>query len=659
MSISAQNYSFKYGKITNDELSITSLPEDSTASAAVIYKKVNVRYESAGYKFYIIYDYEIKIKILNDRGIDRGNVVIQYYNKDSSLKESIGDIEACSYNKEDGKIIKTELNKKYIFDERINYFLKRIKFAIPEVKVGSVIEYKYKLTSNLSTKIPNWVIQENIPVVNAEYQIRIPEFYHFNIETRGSIHPKVEENMVNSNFMSMNGDIINYSSRELNFKLENIPAIGKESYIWYPDDYKAQISFELKGIKWPNEIYKSYTTTWEDLNEYIKTTEFGEALKLKNPFQEEMKALNLDSLSSQNKIRAIFKLLQAKIHWNNKYDFLPNNIKKTIQYKTGTNAEINFILISMLKNAGFEAYPVMIRLRNNGKLPFSYPSFDKLNTFVVGIKTPENDIIYIDASIKKGDINILPPCLMVERGRIFDKSGDDAWVDLTKVGKNTINIVTQAAIDKNGLMTGKITTFNIGQYATLIRKNFTEAKDSTTFIENLAKKTNSKIKEYQIKEINDMSSCVIENYAFTKELASKKQSKYFFTPFIIRHITFNPFKSTKRELPIEFNHPQEFRITCSITLPEGFEVESLPKASKVQLDDLSCSYAYNIELVDNQLILRYQFKLNRTLFCKEEYPYIQAIWESMINKNMEYIVIKKSYKTTKKEFSNTINTKLH
>lgn len=61
-AIAAQELSTKFGKVTNDELLMSSYSNDSTASAVVLYKKGRTLYEYIGNKFRICYNIENKNK---------------------------------------------------------------------------------------------------------------------------------------------------------------------------------------------------------------------------------------------------------------------------------------------------------------------------------------------------------------------------------------------------------------------------------------------------------------------------------------------------------------------------------------------------------------------------------------------------------------------
>jgi hypothetical protein len=61
-AIAAQELSTKFGKVTNDELLMSSYSNDSTASAVVLYKKGRMLYEYTGNKFRLCYNIENKTK---------------------------------------------------------------------------------------------------------------------------------------------------------------------------------------------------------------------------------------------------------------------------------------------------------------------------------------------------------------------------------------------------------------------------------------------------------------------------------------------------------------------------------------------------------------------------------------------------------------------
>ena len=178
----AQETSLKYGKITDDELTMTTYKKDTSAAAVVIYERGELSYDfNQVTGFQVTYDVKRKIKLLKPEGVDEGDISISYI-RTTHNKERVTGIEAIAYMMENGKVVKTKLEKKYIFDEAVTDRVRRIKFSIPGVKAGAVIEYKYTKTSDDAYDIPNWNMQDEIPVMHSEFEVLIPEYFIFNVD---------------------------------------------------------------------------------------------------------------------------------------------------------------------------------------------------------------------------------------------------------------------------------------------------------------------------------------------------------------------------------------------------------------------------------------------------------------------------------------------
>ena len=137
----------KFGKPTMEEMEMTVYDADPEADAVVLYKEGNVNYRfdaSSTSGFIIEYDIVERIKVLTSDGVDFANVSVGYYDSGlaSDWTEKIINVKAASFNLENGKIKKTELDKDMIFKENVYEDYWRLKFSIPEVRAGTDIEYR-------------------------------------------------------------------------------------------------------------------------------------------------------------------------------------------------------------------------------------------------------------------------------------------------------------------------------------------------------------------------------------------------------------------------------------------------------------------------------------------------------------------------------------
>ncbi len=102
------------------------------------------------------------------------------------MKENIIGLDASAYNMENGKMVRTKMKKDMVFKERLNENQMALKFSIPQVKAGTLIEYEYRLESDFFFTIDSWKAQSDIPTLYAEYDIIIPEYFKFNTDMRGA-----------------------------------------------------------------------------------------------------------------------------------------------------------------------------------------------------------------------------------------------------------------------------------------------------------------------------------------------------------------------------------------------------------------------------------------------------------------------------------------
>lgn len=644
----AQELSTKFGKVTNDEVSMSAYAKDSTANAVVLYKKGKTYYDYLNDDFKIYYTVEEKIKILKSDGTSFANISIPYYeNSRNTSKESVTDIDAYSYNMEGGKVVKTKMKKEYVFKERFNDKYMQIKFTIPAVKAGTVIEYKYKITSDFYYELKDWEMQQEIPVVYNEYNISIPEYFKFNLEMRGSenILTKDESTPVTFTVRSSDSqqvDMVHATARDLTFIGKDLSAMKDDSYIWCADDYKSKINFELLGLDFPGSIYHSFTSTWEKIDELLLEDEdFGSLLKLRNPFKEEMNALPLSEMTTDQKIATIFRFLKQKISWNENYNLYGKNISKAVKSGSGSNADINFILMSMLREAGIKSVPVVMSCRNRGILPYTHPSIQKLNTFVVGIQNTDSTKVFLDGSVSNGYINVLPPVLMVDRARIVtSEKNEEKWCSLSHAGEGQVRSLVSATIAEDGTIKGERTTVYAGQYAATFRAKFKAAKDSANFISSMETEDAFKVLDYQQQGKEEFGPQIKEKITFTKQ-ASVSDDHIYVNPMVFQHISKNPYMQENRKLPIEMSYPYTLKASNSLKIPEGYEVEELPKQVLISLEDGGGTCKYMVNVIEGTILMTYLFNMERTLFAPNEYPNLKTFWGTLADKNNEMIVLKK------------------
>jgi len=648
----AMEISQKFGKATKDELEMTVYDKDSSAAAVVLYESGKTTFEySSLVGFQVVTEVVRRIKVLKQEGTEEGNRALAYYYKSPSERDVLSGLTANVYNLVQGAIQKTALDKAYQFDEKLNDKYHQLKFSLPSVSVGSVLEFKYRLTSMIYFDIPDWEMQDDIPVITSDYTVSIPEYFVYNLAVKGYQTIEVKETQENEtlNLGTQGGtgggatETLNCKNRIIVFKGRDLPALKQEPFVWYVNDFTTGVRFELSGTNFPNTVYKAYTQTWDDLEKtLLANDDIAINLKLANPYKQEMPVILKDANTADQKIEAIYRFLKQSIKWNDEYALVGINPKEAFNKGVGNNAQFNYILLSMLRDAGITCFPLLISRRNLGRLPMTYPSIDQLNTFIVGARNQAGNVVVMDGSALYGGVNMLPTNLMVDRARIFLDTEPEKWMDLTKITKNTrVHLVT-ATLDEKGIMKGTVQSAFTNALA-YMKKEALAHSDSLTVVENMQRDYQLVVDSLTRKGLETMSNRVDERFVFTKTVEPTGDFIYI-NPLVVLHTKNNPFQQSNRVMPVEFDYPYTFHYTLRLTIPDGYQVEEMPTSQRLMLDEGKGQCLYTVQNQNNLIQMVYLYDLSTCIFPTSAYQAIKDFFAKLALKNAEMIVLKK--KTT-------------
>jgi anthranilate/para-aminobenzoate synthase component I len=178
----AQKGDFDFGKVTYKELEMSKYEPDTSAVAVVLNEFGQARIND---EQNVIFDYHVKIKILKSLGQREGNIYIPLY-KNGSYVETLLSAKGSTFNFDANHAWKeNKLDPKNVFTEKTNKYLNEVKFALPDVRVGSVIEVMYSTESPFRFQFHPWEFQSDIPKINSEYWCKIPANWIYNITLRG------------------------------------------------------------------------------------------------------------------------------------------------------------------------------------------------------------------------------------------------------------------------------------------------------------------------------------------------------------------------------------------------------------------------------------------------------------------------------------------
>ena len=159
--VTAQAQDHEFGKVSKEELSEKEYGISPDADAAVLYRHQNTYYIISGSAAQLITEVHERIKIYNKDGFEKATESVVLF-KGQSSSEKFKDLKAFTYNLENNEIVITELDSDHVFENEFSYNYDLVKFTMPNVKEGSVIEFKYEIASPFIWNIDEFRFQSNI-----------------------------------------------------------------------------------------------------------------------------------------------------------------------------------------------------------------------------------------------------------------------------------------------------------------------------------------------------------------------------------------------------------------------------------------------------------------------------------------------------------------
>jgi len=642
--LSAKEDKPKFGKISMDELNQNSCPIDSNAHAFYLFDigGSHFSYNSPdGFK--INYERHFRIKIIDKAGFDNATISIPYYDGGSS-KESILNLKAFSYNVEDGKIIKTQLKKADIFDEATTKNWNQIKFAIPNVKEGSVIEVSYNKSSNMLQSLPGWQFQHYIPILRSEYEVGIPEYFHFNQFHRGYQRVNTVQSSQNTTTTTTTGQLISYSVNVFKYTLNDVPAFPVGEKLTTPENYICKVEYELASYQFPGSFFKSFTQTWEDLDKLLlDDDDFGLRLKTTGFLKDDAQAISLTATDEMGKMTAAFNNIKKKIKWNERSScWTSSTLKKSYETGIGNVADINLNLVALLKELELEAYPVVLSTRSNGMIHPANPSINQMN-YVVALCKIDGKSYLLDATEKYSEVNVLPERCLNGEGRII-ATPSSGWIPLLqdKMAKSLTSYIIE--INEDGKIKGDL-EFSDNNYAALDKRSRINNYETVEkYIEKLQEfNPGLTIDSFSFNNLDTTGIMLSGKYSI--EIADHVDiagDLLYFKPLLYDVCEKNPFSLETREYPVEYAYPYNELVVVNIKIPTGYKIESLPKPIKVTAIGNNCMFIFNASELNNILSVTSSITINQTIIPFQYYSDIRGFFEKIVEKHLEQIVLKRA-----------------
>ncbi|HYC40049.1 MAG TPA: DUF3857 domain-containing protein [Chitinophagaceae bacterium] len=631
-----------FGKVEKSELELKECEFDKNAEAMVLFDACEVACVVSlnSVEFEIVR--HVRLKVLQEKGRDVGDIHIPYHSYGAT--QSIRDFSAQTYNlDENGAIKVTKVDRKSsLYEKKLNKYETELAFTFPDVKVGSVLEYKYKLTTPYIPST-NWYFQRSIPVRYSELVLDFP------VEIEVYSGPRCS--------LPFESNSESEATRNVQFyAMKNIPAMREEPAMLNAEDY-------MERVEWrPIAVYVGdrripLTSTWPKLiKSMMEDEDFGLQLKKEIPRTADLDAELAKLTDPYERMVTIHRYVKRNMAWNGFTGIWAlDGVKSAWKEKKGTTGEINLILLNLLKDAGIRCFPLLVSTHDNGLVNTADPKL-QFNKVLAWVEIGDQFYV-LDGTDQQTPSHLIPEDVLLTEGLMLEKisatavdqtfpvleQGNSSWGWKTLWNDKYAYkhmILIMGSIDANGKMRGEasINSFDYGR----IRRSAVAKQGTKDFIETYLSDLppGLTVDSVLFENLDDETKPLVQKVYFTQQLNSSGDYRYF-SSNLFTGLEKNPFVANERFSDVFFGANQYYLITGSFDIPPGWAPEELPQNTRMIMPDTSISIRRAAQLEGSNISVRYTLEFKKPFYPVGEYADFREFYKKLQNLLSEQFVIRK------------------
>jgi hypothetical protein len=560
---------------TPEELSMTSDPKAPGAAAVYLDIEENDDLEPD------VYSFHARMKVLTEKGKELATVEIPYVKgceKIALLKgrtiHSDGTIAPLDVKPEDLLVLKST-------EGQVN---NRV-FTLPDVEVGSILEYSYESVFAQCDFIPyvRWDVQRPYFIHKVHFAYSPPVYAVADKNGNQANRLITSENLPAGVALRLN------AAGHYVLDMADVPPIPDEQWMPPLRDAIYHVNFDYVNSIGIADFWRRETQSWtESIKDYIAP---GKAIR------EAVAGIvgpGDGDLERAEKLYAAVQALDNTDFSRKKTETERRQLKlKEIQraediwkQRSGTGNELALLYLSMLRAAGLKAYAMRVTDRDQGRFDPNHADFDQLDSVLV-ILSINGKETYLDPGERMCRFGMLSWKHSGASGvREIDKGYDLASSPMFPYTQNKTLRVGDLDIDAEGTITGSLRFTMTGQASLYWRQEALENDEA-----ELKKEFDNELEEMvpegveahvnHFLGLNDLDSVLMAVIDVKGKLGTSTAKRLVLPGFFLETRGIEPFvHEEKRQSPVDMHYDAMVTDQIVYHLPPGISLEGAPPATK-------------------------------------------------------------------------------
>jgi len=613
---------------------MTSDPAAPNAPAVYLFREETVNDD------YHMHSMYARIKILNEKGKEMfSDIEIPY----EARNFSITDIGGRTIHA-DGTVV--PLTAKAI-DKLVvksgNYKVMEKVFSMPDVQVGSIVEYRWKLRyDNDILSSPAWYIAQPVFVHKAHY--------HFN-PTKSSMtithtehgHEEVANSLLYT-FSLPPGVKVREGQDGYDLLVENIGPLPDEDYMPPFRSFTFRVIFYYSPWRTPDEYWRNQGKYWsKDLDR------FANAGKVRGAVSQTVGPSDSDEQKVEKIYAEIMKIentsfTRTHLAEENKAEGLKvKNADDIWEQKRGTSDEITRLFIAMVRAAGLKAYGMVVVNRDQNVLQTAYMDWDQLDDEIAIVSIGGKEVFFDPGQRYCEFAKLHWKHTWANGVRQTDGGTQIATTTGLTYVDNKTDRIAQLSLDPDGKLHGFIRVTMSGTEALHWRQvalsgDVDELKKE--FDQYLQERVppGVEVKTNHFVGLTDYTTMLMAQVDVSGTLGTAT-GKRVILPAVFFEASAKPlFVHEKRENPVDLHYPYTMHDQFSVTLPPNMTAESVPKETSVPFAP-NGDYVAKFAVQGNTYAYGRLLRLANPFYKVDEYAGLRSFYQKTNTDDQEQVVL--------------------
>ena len=619
---------------TPEELKMTSDPKAPDAPAVYLYREETTSFSTGAQTYYA------RIKVLTEKGKELASVQIPYLHSEAKVDK----VEGRTVHA-DGTIIPLSVKPEDLVEVKGKGFqIDSATFTLPDVEVGSILEYRWRVKFKDAVPLPSWELQTNYFIHKEHFTYDLRSLTASARDwTKGIVTPQTAP------------VTIDYKNNQFMVDMADVPAAPDDDWMPPTNTIRWRVEFFSADASSADKFWGAAVPRWKyEIESFIAPTA---------TIKKAAEALIAEGDTDEQKARKIYAAVmkldntdfsREKSEAERKKDKLKEikGIEDVWKNQAGTGDEIALLYVALARAVGLKAWPMWVTDRDHAIFSTAYFSTYQLDDYIVIVNLGGKET-YLDPGQKGCPFGVLQWTHTLAGGIRETEGGSrlDRTPALT-YKQNAVAYNADLNVDADGNMQGSARIQLNGSDALDWRQKALENDGEEVkkqFIEelegNLPEGVKAEVDHFV--GLTDYDSSLTAFVNLSGSIGTATGKRMILPGLFFETRAKHPFVAQdKRVTPVDVHFPRMESDDVVYHLPPGFTVEGSPHTSDVTWPG-NALLRINSAATNGTLEVGRVFARNFTLLAPEDYNNLHDFYLKLAAADQQQIVLLKAAPTAK------------